>query len=508
MRPKVTVIVPFYNSKDYICECIESLLNQTLTELEIICIDDGSTDGSFDIVQDYKQNDDRILLVSKSNKGYGHSMNLGFSLAKGEYIGILESDDYVVGSMFERLYTVAKGNDLDLVKSDFSRFYREGDKETNEVNEICQKNPSWYNCLLNPSTDPDLLDVSMNTWTGVYKSEFIEKYNIRHNETPGASFQDNGFWFQTFCLATRAMFLNETFYHVRRDNPNSSINNREKVYCMAEEYKFILDFLKADEGRYERFIYMYHRRKYHNYIFTLDRIDDRFRMEFLRFMQKEYSQASSDQELKVNYFSEREWRDLTQLMESPNKYYSSRYGRQSFKNKIQGYVSMAIEKLSSKKKTTLNYKGIEDLFNSTNHEDNKKAFDLCEKTTDGKGESSLWMGRMYRDGKGVEKDLDKAIEWMVKAKDTGLNWAEFELMDMLILRGSKEDDREAFKIASSLAVKGNGGATGRIGRMYRDGRGVKKDLNLAAEWMRKAADKKVGWAEKELSDILQRIKSP
>src|SRR5690554_5825547 len=99
MRPKVTVIVPFFNSENYIRECIESLVNQTLKELEIICINDGSTDGSYEIVQEYAQRDDRIVLISKYNTGYGHSMNLGLSLAKGEYIGILESDDYVVSSM-------------------------------------------------------------------------------------------------------------------------------------------------------------------------------------------------------------------------------------------------------------------------------------------------------------------------------------------------------------------------------------------------------------------------
>lgn len=366
VRPKVSVIVPFYNSREYIRECIESLLNQTLTELEIICVDDGSTDGTYDIVLEYKRKDDRMILISKSNKGYGHSMNLGFDLASGEYVGILESDDYVVETMFERLYSVAKENDLDFVKSDFSRFYREDGVETNVVNKICKENKSWYNVLLNPSVNPDLLNITMNTWTGIYKLEFIKDNNIRHNETPGASFQDNGFWFQTFCLATRAMFVDEVFYHVRRDNPHSSVKDKGKVYCMAEEYEFILNFLNLDSDRYDRFIYMYHRKKYHNYIFTLNRIDDKFRMEFLNFMQREYLQALDSQELKRSCFSEVEWQRLTTILESPEDYYLSRYGAQSTDNKLPDKLKDLLKRIDNKAKFNPVYMKIRHIFNNLN----------------------------------------------------------------------------------------------------------------------------------------------
>lgn len=75
----------------------------------------------------------------------------------------------------------------------------------------------------------------MNTWSGIYRRDFLEQYKIRHHETPGASFQDNGFWFQTFIYAKRAMILDTPYYMNRRDNPNSSVNNREKVYCINQE---------------------------------------------------------------------------------------------------------------------------------------------------------------------------------------------------------------------------------------------------------------------------------
>lgn len=334
-QPKVTVIVPFYNSKRYIRECVESLSNQTLAELEIICVDDGSTDDSPDIVRECAKKDDRIKLISKPNKGYGHSMNLGMSLATGEYMGILESDDYAPSGMFERLYDIAKSNNLDFIKADFSRFYRINGIETEETVRICGLRPSLYNKILNPSVDPELLDVVMNTWAGIYKIDFLKKFDIKHNETPGASYQDNGFWFQTFCLGTKIMFLNEIYYHLRRDNPDSSVRNTGKVYCVSEEYEFILDFLKRNPDLYKRFIYMFHKKKYQSYLFTTDRIDDAYRMEFLEYIREEFLEALSSGELAKEVFSAYDWRNLTKLLKSAEDFYNWRHGPYNLINWIK-----------------------------------------------------------------------------------------------------------------------------------------------------------------------------
>ena len=102
----------------------EHYKEQTLKDIEIICINDGSTDGSLKILQEYAAKDDRIKIVDKENGGYGIGMNIGLDMATGEYIGILEPDDYVAITMYEDLYKVAKDNDLDFVKADFYRFQR------------------------------------------------------------------------------------------------------------------------------------------------------------------------------------------------------------------------------------------------------------------------------------------------------------------------------------------------------------------------------------------------
>lgn len=109
--PKVSVVVPIYNVEKYLRECLDSLVGQTLKEIEIICVDDGSTDSSKEIIREYMQKDTRVKMIAKEkNSGYGNSMNQGFDMASGEYVGILESDDFAEPAMFEKLYETAREN--------------------------------------------------------------------------------------------------------------------------------------------------------------------------------------------------------------------------------------------------------------------------------------------------------------------------------------------------------------------------------------------------------------
>ena len=118
-RVKVSVLVPIYNVEEFLPECLDSLVNQTLKDIEFICINDGSKDDSLKILKEYAKKDKRILIINKKNSGYGDSMNKGLEKAKGEYIGIVESDDFIDLDAFEKLYNIAKKNDADVVKRIF-----------------------------------------------------------------------------------------------------------------------------------------------------------------------------------------------------------------------------------------------------------------------------------------------------------------------------------------------------------------------------------------------------
>ena len=113
---KVSIVIPIYNVEKYLRQCLDSVVNQTLRDIEIICVNDGSKDSSLAIMKEYAERDERVKIIDKPNSGYGNSMNRGFDMACGEYIGIVESDDYADPEMFERLYATAKENELDVVK--------------------------------------------------------------------------------------------------------------------------------------------------------------------------------------------------------------------------------------------------------------------------------------------------------------------------------------------------------------------------------------------------------
>ena len=318
---KVSIILPIYNVSQYLRECLDSVVRQTLREIEILCVNDGSTDDSLEIIQEYASKDSRIVVITGPNGGYGKAMNKGLDRAAGEYIGIVEPDDYVSLTMFEDLYNAAKANDMDIVKADFYRFGRNERGDMNLSYIAVDSTKSRYHQSLNPSHDPSVIKFVMNTWSGIYRRSFLEKYHIRHNETPGASFQDNGFFFQTMVYAESMMLIDKPYYRNRRDNPNSSVRNKEKVYCSNIEYDYIKELLMRDQEIWERFKHMYTWKKFHNYLFTVQRIADEFRQEYLTRISAEFGRALQQGECAREDFTELEWEKLMLIVHKPQEYY-------------------------------------------------------------------------------------------------------------------------------------------------------------------------------------------
>ena len=330
--PKVSILVPTYNVEKYLVECMESIVNQTLQDIEIICVDDGSTDNSGKILDEYASKDKRIKVIHKENGGYGKAMNVGLDNATGEYIGIVEPDDYIALDMYETLYNVAKENDLDFVKADFNRFVGKDENLQLFYNKLDNSN-KYYNKVINIQEEQKPFYFIMNTWSGIYKREYINKYNIRHNETPGASFQDNVFWFQTFVYAKRAYFLNKPFYMNRRDNPNSSVKNKGKMLAMKVEYDWIRNWLNKQENG-TKFIGIYHLKRFHNYMFNYVRIDDSLQQEWLKVFSEDYKKAYKLNEIDETLFSKDELKNLKNIIKNPRKFSLKKKQKKSFIEKI------------------------------------------------------------------------------------------------------------------------------------------------------------------------------
>lgn len=321
---KVSVIVPIYNVESYLRECLDSILNQTLKEIEVVCVNDGSTDTSLEILKEYEARDKRIIIIDKENGGYGMAMNIGMKKAAGKYIGIVEPDDFIKTDMYERLYQTAEKNELDFVKADFYRFKK--DATTGELLLDYNKLDSTgkhYNRIICPSETPEVITLIMNTWSGIYRRDFLESNGIMHNETPGASYQDNGFFWQTFMYARRGMFLNEPYYMNRRDNPNSSVHNKDKVYSMNREYEYIRNiFMRAENHKlWEVFRSYYNYKRYHNYMFTLGRIGDEYKKEYVTVISSELKTAYEKGEFDRKLLSWKGQRDLSLLVKNPEAFY-------------------------------------------------------------------------------------------------------------------------------------------------------------------------------------------
>ncbi len=306
----VSIVVPIYNVEKYVAECVKSCQNQTMREIEIICVDDGSTDSSLAVVKAMAKKDPRIKCITKKNAGYGNTMNIGFDNASGEYIVIAESDDYIEKDMCEYLYNTAVKYNLDVVKSDYLTFTTKNGKQ-NTLYEATCTDPKYYNKILFPKKDKEIFLFQMNTWTGIYKTSFIRENNIRHNETPGASYQDNGFWFQTLTLANSIMFVNKAFYHYRQDNPNSSINSKGKVFCMNEEYDFIHDFVINHPEVKENFMFEFFRKKFFNYMHTYSRIADEYKLSFLERFSKELYETKTSGEINIGKLNDKWLNDMS-----------------------------------------------------------------------------------------------------------------------------------------------------------------------------------------------------
>lgn len=345
---KISVVMPSLNVRTYIAECIDSALNQTLKDIEILCVDAGSTDGTLEILQEYAQKDGRVKIIHSDIKSYGHQMNLGLDAASGKYMAILETDDYIEPDMYEVLYNLAEKNKLDLVKGDYEIFLGEGDTRTFTYMNSCRKKKQ-YNRVVNPSEYLDIFNARMNTWTGIYNIDFLRVNNIRHNETPGASYQDNGFWFQTFMFAKRIMFVERPFYKLRRDNPNSSVHNRGKVFCIFEEYEFIENIMRADKKREQTFAKIFQKKKFDNCQYHYGRVGDEFKMEFLERMSKEFGLARDKGELDEDFYIGSGYRTLTKIIDYTEDFYSE------FKNKVSPEEKIKyLEKELSKARWELN----------------------------------------------------------------------------------------------------------------------------------------------------------
>lgn len=186
VRPKVSIIVPIYNVERYLVRCMESLLNQTLREIEIIMVDDGSPDKCPELCDQYAAIDSRIKVIHKQNEGLGYARNTGLTMATGEYVAYIDSDDFIETNMFERLYATAIRNNCQVVFCGFNIYDNSKQNIIRSIHETPETRifPTKTECeaflmgMLSSYNKTRITDYEMSVWHAIYKLDIIREHRI------------------------------------------------------------------------------------------------------------------------------------------------------------------------------------------------------------------------------------------------------------------------------------------------------------------------------------------
>ena len=235
--PIISVIVTVHNAERYLRECLDSVVAQTFSDIEILCMDGGSRDTSPQILKEYAKGDERIRIINDPNTSYGHKINEGIRQAGGEYISVLESDDMYEPYMLERLYAIAEKYHPDFVNADYLEFWETGGRKYRSRMRMYPEQD--YNKLLESGKHPEDMRQIFRYWTGIFKKDFLVRENIMMNESPGASFQDMSFRFLTSALAKTCYHLDMPVYLYRTDNPASSMADTGRAVVLVDEFAFL-----------------------------------------------------------------------------------------------------------------------------------------------------------------------------------------------------------------------------------------------------------------------------
>ena len=325
MIPKVSVVIPCYNMEKYLRKCMDSVVNQTLRDIQIICINDGSTDNTLAILQEYAGKDDRIQIVDKENTGYGSSVNRGFDLAEGEYLGIVESDDFAEPHMFETLYRAAKAEDADVVKAGYYQYATHPEEKNVPTHSPVRIAGKKIFCPMTDLTEPlkmsGFFAIRPAVWSAIYRKTFIRENGIRFNETPGASYQDVGFCFKVWTKAKRVKLVDEFLLHYRVDNMQSSIHSSGKVYAICDEFREVERFLRENPRERQIVMPVMSHVKYSFYLWNYERLTPSLQEEFLERFHEEFKQHSAEGTLRREYFFWYDWNNLQKILLDPKRYH-------------------------------------------------------------------------------------------------------------------------------------------------------------------------------------------
>ena len=473
-----SVVIPVYNAEGYLRECLDHLIYQSYSKLEIICVDDGSSDNSCDIIEmEYPS----VKLIRQENSGAGIARNNGFYHCTGEYVLFMDSDDWAEYSLFKKVAEVIESNDHpDMVMYSHSRF----DQATAIFDDHHVSQDLDGVMVSNLESDPRffLNNDFVVPWNKVVKADFIREHNLKYPDFKCSN--DRPFYFAALVHAERIAVIDDVLINYRINSKSvTSVSRLDHFQCHYLTYQLVEDDYFKEPGDI-------------NEIFTDVTIRDMF--HFYDVSNKKYKEIIGRQIC--------DYSDSMKLSSIPDveKYW---WYRKIINLKLEFGIPVNksdLEKVASTGDRNIQYVLGEKLADSDRtaaigwfmrsadkgHQDAKARLDelydgsfyICMELANGGNPSAEFrLAKMYRDGNGVEADEEEALKWMRSAAEHGHSGATMNLLNML-------NDDESFSLCNKLAESGNKDAQYRLARMYVEGRGTERDVPLAISWMTRAAE--------------------
>lgn len=253
MVVKISVIIPVYNVQDYLDTCLNSIINQTLKDIEIICVNDGSSDNSLEILNKFASNDDRFIIINQENCGQGIARNKALARVKGQYIAFVDPDDWLELNALECVYNFAEKSNAEVVQFDFKIFddafneYKNVSLSDN-LQKIYKRN---FQELLSFNwrdfKSACLQNLDLHAWTRLYRTDFVKKYNLKF--APAKRAEDHLFVIGAILLADKIFYYKDYLYNYRC-RITSTVNSKSKDNFQIFQ---ILDLMRefiANHGLY------------------------------------------------------------------------------------------------------------------------------------------------------------------------------------------------------------------------------------------------------------------
>jgi len=236
---RLTVIIPVYNQEQWLGECLESLMIQRIQSAEFLIINDGSTDGSLNIIRKYLTRDRRFRLINRNNGGYGAAINTGMKNARGKWLGIVESDDVCTPEMYSELMNMTLLDDADMIKASYQEIDRDG--RVSGLGNPLYRPPSVQE-VFSAGDSPELYIIHQSIWSAVYRRSFLTAHNIRCPETRGG-YQDTGFTFALWLSRPRIRWIDKPLYRYRRCREGNTAGSTGNVGAAVATLGYLGDLV-------------------------------------------------------------------------------------------------------------------------------------------------------------------------------------------------------------------------------------------------------------------------